>query len=104
MNNVLRKRLIIRKMKRRIRRALRKCIRIKDLVYQRPNFRDSVDYDSPRFQELVQNMKESGFFPGKLVLVNVIKDADGTLRIPRRRERLLNGIDALDMFKSGIPK
>jgi hypothetical protein len=98
MNNMLRKRLIIRKMKRRIKRASRKCIQVKDLVYKRRNIRDSVDYDSPRMQELAQSMKEFGFSPGKAILVNTVKDVDGTVHIRQHHRQPLIGNDLLDLW------
>ena len=101
MNNVLRKRLIIRKMKRRIKRAERKRIKVKDLNVNRINIRDSVDYDSPRLRALVESMKENGWSPGKSILVNVNKDADGTVHIRHLRKRPMSGNDVWNLY---VPK
>ena len=101
MNNVLRKRLIIRKMKRRIKRASKKFFKIEDLRIDRSEFRASVVYDCPR---LLENMKKNGWSSGKAILVNVNKDADGTVHIRQLPPRPNIGNDILDLWKSHVPK
>jgi hypothetical protein len=69
MNNVLRKRLIIRKMKRRIKSVKRREIKLNDININRSNIRSTVDYDSSQMRELIESMKAEGFKLGREILI-----------------------------------